>query len=317
MQIAQQVVVVTGGASGIGRALCLAFAQQDAAAVVVADIDADGAAAVAETIKAGGRQAAAATADVADPAAAENLIAQAEDAFGPVGLVCSNAGIIVAGGVELPDEAWSRIWAINVQSHVSLARAVLPRMLARGGGYLVFTASAAGLLTQLGSAPYAVTKHAVVALAEWLSITYGDQGIRVSCLCPQAVHTNLLATSRVLAAPASGTGMASTEVASPEVASAAATAAGVAAAGAAGTGAAGTGAVDAEGAGSAGHQAAAVDGTLTPDQVAACVIEGLADERFLILPHPEVAMYERRRAEDRERWLRGMRRLQARLTQRA
>jgi NAD(P)-dependent dehydrogenase (short-subunit alcohol dehydrogenase family) len=157
----------------------------------------------------------------------------------------------------------------------------LPGMLARGEGYLMFTASAAGLLTQLGSAPYSVTKHALVALAEWLAITYGDSGIGVSCLCPQAVSTSLGATSlRELGTAAQP---------------------------------AQDGSVPAAGRGSVSRQAA-VDGVLTPDQVAACVIEGLASERFLILPHPEVAEYERRRADDRERWLRGMRRMAARLT---
>jgi NAD(P)-dependent dehydrogenase (short-subunit alcohol dehydrogenase family) len=275
MDMRQRVAVVTGGSSGIGRSLCLALAEQGAAAVVVADVDAGGAAEVAATIEAGGHRALAVTADVASAADARALIATAEDAFGQVDLLCSNAGIIVGGGVEVADEAWSRIWAVNVQSHVYLARAVLPGMLARGDGYLLYTASAAGLLTQLGSAPYAVTKHAVVALAEWLSITYGDQGIAVSCLCPQAVSTNLGATSRRQVGADTPTTW-SERGASAQ---------------------------------------AAVDGTLTPDQVAACVVEAIADERFLILPHPEVATYERRRAEDRERWLRGMRRLQARLSQ--
>jgi NAD(P)-dependent dehydrogenase (short-subunit alcohol dehydrogenase family) len=193
----------------------------------------------------------------------------------------------VAGGVEVSDDAWSRIWAINVQSHVYAARAVLPAMLARGEGCLVITASAAGLLTQLGSAPYAVTKHAAVALAEWLAVTYGDQGIRVSCLCPQAVTTNLGATSlRELAGIAVPAGSAG----SPPR----------------------PGAVPARDAGSVSTQAS-VDGVLTADQVAVSVIDGLAAERFLILPHPEVATYERRRAEDRDRWLGGMRRLRARL----
>lgn len=273
MHIRQQVAVVTGGASGIGRSLCLAFAEQDAAAVVVADIDGGGAAEVAATIEAGGHRALAVTADVASGSDAEALIARTENAFGRVDLLCSNAGIIVGGGVEVPDDAWSRIWSVNVQSHVYLTRAVLDGMLARGEGYLVFTASAAGLLTQLGSAPYSVTKHAVVALAEWLSITYGDRGIGVSCLCPQAVTTNLGATSRRQAGADTPTTW-SDRGAGPQ---------------------------------------AAVDGVLTPDQVAASVIEAIAEERFLILPHPEVATYERRRADDRERWLRGMRRLQARL----
>jgi NAD(P)-dependent dehydrogenase (short-subunit alcohol dehydrogenase family) len=274
MDMGGRVAVVTGGGSGIGRALCLGFAEQDAAAVVVADIDASGAAEVAAAIEAGGRRALAVTADVASPAEAQALVARAEQEFGQIDVLCSNAGIIVGGGIEVGDDAWSRIWAVNVQSHIYLARAVLPGMLARGEGYLVYTASAAGLLTQLGSAPYAVTKHAVVALAEWLSITYGEQGIRVSCLCPQAVSTNLGATSR------RQTGADTPTTWSDR---------------------------------SAGPQAA-VDGVLTADQVAACVLEAMADERFLILPHPEVATYERRRAEDRDRWLRGMRRLAARLS---
>jgi len=272
MDIAQRVAVVTGGASGIGRALCVALAEHGAAAVVVADVDAAEASKVAAAIEADGHRAMAVAADVAREADVGDLVARAEEAFGPIDLFCSNAGIIVDGGVEVPDDAWSRIWAINVQSHVYVTRAVLPRMLARGEGYLVLTASAAGLLTELGSAPYSVTKHAAVALAEWLSVTYGDQGLRVSCLCPQAVRTNLIATShrQVSAMPEVRSGL--------------------------------------------GTPQASVDGVLSADQVAAVVIDAIAEERFLILPHPEVAMYEQRRADDRERWLRGMRRLQARLS---
>jgi NAD(P)-dependent dehydrogenase (short-subunit alcohol dehydrogenase family) len=280
MDVGQRVAVVTGGASGIGRSLCLGLARRDAAAVVVADVDAPGAAEVAAEIEGGGHRALAVTADVGHAAQAETLIRRAEDAFGRVDLLFSNAGIAVPGGLEVADEAWSRTWAINVQSHVSLTRAVLPGMLARGEGYLVYTASAAGLLTELGSASYSVTKHAVVALAEWLSITYGDQGIRVSCLCPQLVDTNLGATSRRLVPQASD----------------APTAAGLAQED------------------SLGVRHAGLDGVLTPDQVTECVIEAMAGEGFLILPHPEVATYERRRADDRERWLRGMRRLLARLS---
>jgi NAD(P)-dependent dehydrogenase (short-subunit alcohol dehydrogenase family) len=249
--------------------------------VVVADVDAAGAEEVAAQVISRGGRALAVRADLTREGDVRGLVGQATDAFGRIDVFCSNAGIIVAGGVEVSDEAWSRIWAINVQSHIYVARAVLPSMLARGQGYLVVTASAAGLLTQLGSAPYAVTKHAAVALAEWLAISYGDQGIKVSCLCPQAVTTNLGATSLrevgALALPPRGDG-----------------------------------AVPSTDAGSVSRQAA-VDGVLTPDQVAASVVDGLAAERFLILPHPEVAMYERRRAEDRDRWLGGMRRLHARL----
>ncbi len=281
MDVRDRVAVVTGGASGIGRSLGLALAARGAAAVVVADTDAVGAQAVAREITSGGGTALAVPCDVSREADVRALTARAEEAFTRIDVFCSNAGIIVAGGVEVPDPAWSRIWAVNVQSHVYVARAVLPGMLARGEGYLVITASAAGLLTQLGSAPYAVTKHAAVALAEWLAITHGDQGIGVSCLCPQAVTTNLGATSlrEVGGLPPP---------------------------------AARDGAVPSQDAGSVSRQAA-VDGVLTPDQVAASVIEGLADERFLILPHPEVATYERRRATDRDRWLGGMRRLQAHL----
>jgi len=282
MEIKDRVAVVTGGASGIGRSLSLALAEHGAAAVVVSDVDADGAAMAAAEITGRGSQALAVAADVASEPEVQALAARVEQEFGRIDLVCSNAGIIVAGGIEVPDEAWSRIWAINVQSHVYLARAVLPGMLARGGGYLVVTASAAGLLTQLGSAPYAVTKHAAVAFAEWLSITYGDRGIGVSCLCPQAVSTNLGATSMRevggLLPPTADSGSVPSAV----------------------------------GSGSVSRQAA-VDGVLTPDQVAASVLAAVAEERFLILPHPEVATYERRRAEDRDRWLNGMRRMHSRL----
>jgi NAD(P)-dependent dehydrogenase (short-subunit alcohol dehydrogenase family) len=277
MEIAGGVAIVTGGASGIGRSICLALADAGAAGVVVADVDAAGAAKVAAEIEAGGRRALAVPADVSRESDVQALVAAAERAFGPVDLFCSNAGIIVAGGVEVADDAWARMWAVNVQSHVYAARALLPGVLARGRGYLVITASAAGLLTQLGSAPYAVTKHAAVALAEWLAITYGEQGLAVSCLCPQAVTSNLAATSRRELG----------EDALPEDFGA-----------------------------TGGSAQAAMDGVLEPGQVAATLLAGVAAEHFLILPHPDVATYERRRADDRERWLRGMRRLQARLNDR-
>src|SRR5580693_5785650 len=266
MEISGKVAVVTGGASGVGRSLCLGLAERGAAGVVACDIDADGAASVAAEIEAGGHRAIAAAADVSREADVQALVAATEAAFGPVGLFFSNAGIIVAGGPEASDEAWSRIWAINVQSHVYVARAVLPGMLERGAGYLVITASAAGLLTQLGSAPYAVTKHAAVAFAEWLSVTYGDRGIRVSALCPQAFSSNLFETSRRQAG----------EDALPE-----------------------------RGSVTGGSAQAAVDGVLTSEQVAATALDGIATEQFLMLPHPEVSTYEQRRTGDRDRWLRG------------
>src|SRR5690606_6257213 len=160
-------------------------------------------------------------------------------------------------GAEVPDAEWQRIWSINVMAHVYAARALVPRMIARGGGYLLNTASAAGLLSQIGSAPYAVTKHAAVAFAEWLSITHGEQGIKVSVRCPQAVRPPMIG-------------------------------------------------------GTEEGGVAGVDGVLEPEQVADAVIAGLADERFLILPHPEVLEYLQRQAADYDRWLRGMRRLQER-----
>jgi NAD(P)-dependent dehydrogenase (short-subunit alcohol dehydrogenase family) len=235
---------------------------------VVADIDSQGAGQVAAEIEAAGHRALAVTADLAVAADAEGLVSRARQEFGRVDLLCSNAGIFASGGIEFPDDAWSTMWAVNVQSHIFLTRAVLPAMLSQGDGYLVYTASAAGLLTQLGSAPYAVTKHALVALAEWLSITYGDRGITVSCLCPQAVRTNLLATSQRQVNPGQDERHDAQE---------------------------------------------AVDGVLAPEDVAASVLEGIGGGRFLILPHPEVADYERRRAGDRDRWLGGMRRLRGRL----
>ncbi len=258
MDIEGRVVVVTGGASGIGRALSQAFGAAGAKGVVVADLDEPGALAVAETIP----RALGVCTDVADEASIRALVQTAEDTYGPVDIFCANAGIFELGGAEVPDEAWQRIWAVNVLSHVYAARVLVPKMLERGEGYLVHTASAAGLLTQLGSAPYSVTKHAVVALAEWLSITYGDSGIRVSCLCPQGVWTAM------------------------------------------------TGAVEREPSQVLGSTAGR-DGMLEPEQVADDVLAAIRAEQFLILPHPEVATYELRRAADRERWLRGMRRVQA------
>ncbi len=299
MRVEGCAAVVTGGASGIGRALCLALADGGAAGLVVADVDAAGAEQVTAEAAGRGARAIAVAADVTREADVAALAARAADEFGRIDLFCSNAGIIVAGGVEVPDEAWSRIWAVNVQAHVYAARAVLPGMLARGRGHLLITASAAGLLTQLGSAPYAVTKHAAVALAEWLSITYGDRGIGVSCLCPQAVSTNLGVTSLRETAALGGSGWPAAP--GPEGVS-----------GPPAGGGAGGGVVPGLAAGSVSRQAA-VDGVLSPGQVAACAIDGLARDRFLILPHPQVAAYEQRRAGDRERWLRGMRRMQARL----
>ena len=254
MQLKNKVAVVTGGANGIGRGLCERFAAEGARGVVVADRDAERAAEVAEKI--GGL---AVQVDVRREADIQNLVQQATEKVGPIDLVCSNAGIATGGDVDASDEAWQEIWEINLMAHVYAARAVLPEMLKRGDGYLLQTASAAGLLTSIGSAPYAVTKHAAVALAEWLSITHGPT-IKVSCLCPQGVVTNML--MRPDAGPAS-------EMLRAEA--------------------------------------------ISVEQVADAVIQGLADERFLILPHEIVRKYVGNRASDHDRWIRGMRRLQDQL----
>jgi NAD(P)-dependent dehydrogenase (short-subunit alcohol dehydrogenase family) len=258
MELADKVAVVTGGGNGIGRALCRRFAAEGAHGVVIVDRDADAVQAVAHEL---GDRALGLTADVSVEADIVNVVEHTEDTFGPIDLFCSNAGIGGGGGIEAPDEVWHDIWAINVLAHVYAARAVLPSMLARGEGYLLNTASAAGLLTNIGNAPYTATKHAAVGLAEWLAITYGDQGIKISCLCPQGVKTNMLMGSP---------GNQSTEV-------------------------------------------VLAQGAIEPEQLADAVIEGLRTERFLILPHPEVSEYVRRKAEDPDRWLAGMRRLQARI----
>jgi NAD(P)-dependent dehydrogenase (short-subunit alcohol dehydrogenase family) len=266
VELRDRVCVVTGGAGGIGAALSGAFVDEGARHVVVADLDGDGARAVAGAL---GARASAHAVDVSVGAEIEALVAGVEDEVGPIDLFASNAGITAPGGVEVADATWDRVWAVNVMAHVHAARALLPRMLARGGGHLLSTASAAGLLSQPGDAAYTATKHAAVGLAEWLAITYGDQGIGVSCLCPMAVDTAMLRG-----------GLPPGEAPSPA------------------TGAAG---------------AAAVQGVLAPERVAEAVVEGLRDGRFLILPHAEVATFERRRAGDRDRWLAGMRRLTASL----
>lgn len=256
MDIRDRVVVVTGGAHGIGEALCRRFAREGARSVVVADLDGGTAGIVARDI--GGS---AIAVDVGIEADVQRLVATTLETFGRIDLFCSNAGISVGGPLETTTgDEWQRIWQVNLMAHVYAARAVVPPMLAAGSGYLLHTASAAGLLTQIGSAPYTVTKHAAVGFAEWLAITYGDRGIKVSCLCPQGVRTRMLA-----GAPPSAQAMLGEEA-------------------------------------------------LSVDTVADAVVAGLADERFLILPHPEVAAYFRRKATDYDRWLHGMRRLQERIS---
>jgi len=263
MDIKGKVVVVTGAGSGIGRALAVRFAAEGAAAVMVADLNEAGARETAQQINRTGGTAAAQRTDVSSQAEVEALVARATAEHGPIDLFCSNAGIPTGGGIDTPSNDWRRSWEVNLMAHVHAAGAVLPSMLERGAGYLLQTASAAGLLTNLGNAVYSVTKHAAVALAEWLAITYGDRGIKVSCLCPQGVRTPML-----------------------------------------------MGAVDRLG----GAVVTAAGALLEPEDVAQAVVEGLAAERFLILPHPEVLDYWRNKASDYDRWLTGMRRLQARLS---
>jgi NAD(P)-dependent dehydrogenase (short-subunit alcohol dehydrogenase family) len=184
MDISGKIVAVTGGGHGIGKGLAQRFAAEGAAGVAVLDLDGAAAQAVADEIGGWARQV-----DVTDEAAVEAAIDAIEAELGPIDLFCSNAGIINIGGVELPTDDFRRVMEVNVYAHLHAARVLVPRMIERGGGYLLNTASAAGLLTQIGSAPYSVTKHAAVSLAEWIAITYGDQGIKVSVLCPQAVRT--------------------------------------------------------------------------------------------------------------------------------
>lgn len=258
MDVRGKVVAVTGGVSGIGKALCERFAAEGARAIVVADLDATHCADVAADLARCGAASVGIRTDVSSEADVAACIERAERELGPIDLFCSNAGIAVGGGAEVPDDQWQRIWAVNVMAHVYAARALVPRMVARGGGYLLQTASAAGLLTNLGSAPYSVTKHAAVAFAEWLSITHAHEGIKVSCLCPQGVRTPLLLGGLDAGEPS-------------------------------------------------GSSVLAGGPMLEPEAVADAVVRGLAQEQFLILPHPEVARYERNRVEDRERWLRGMR----------
>jgi NAD(P)-dependent dehydrogenase (short-subunit alcohol dehydrogenase family) len=304
MELRDRICVVTGGASGIGRALCERFAVEGARCVVVVDRDADGALATAGDI---GDRALALTADVTVEADIERVVDRTETDIGPIDLFASNAGILGFGGIEATDETWERVWAVNVLAHLFAARAVVPLMIERGGGYLLNTASAAGLLTQPGDAPYSVTKHAAVALAEWLAITYGDQGIGVSCLCPMAVDTAMIGPRPPAEAAEQGATAEPTEHAEAPGPSA----------GTAGTAHAAhtTHAADAADAElSPSAAAAAVQGILAPEQVADAVVEGLRAERFLILPHAEVATFEQRRAADRDRWLAGMRRLSATLS---
>lgn len=244
-------IVVTGAASGIGRACALAFADHGAT-VTASDVNLAGAEELGLT---------AIQADVGREDDLVALIKDAEEANGPIDAFFSNAGITGAPGgpPELSEADWDLLWRVNVQSHIWAAKHLLPGMLARGDGYLLSTASAAGLLTQLGAIGYAATKHAAVAVAEWIDITYRDRGVRASCLCPQFVNTPMV-----------------------------------------------TEGLDVE-------KLRQIAEIIEPEQVAENVVEALREERFLILPHPEVGRYMRNRGSDHDRWLEGMRQLQAQL----
>ena len=248
MNLQGKVVVVTGGGSGIGRALCRRFATEGAQSIVVADINRESAKSVASDVNG-----LAVTTNVAVEDDVKALVTRVVEAYGRVDVYCSNAGVAFGGGAEANDDAWRQSWDVNVMAHVYAARAVLPGMLQRGEGYIVGTVSAAGLLNHVQAAPYSATKAAALSFFEWLSIAYGDEGIRVSAICPQGVKTPMLAQG--------------------------------------------------------GEKGFLQDGALEPEDVANAVVKGMQDERFLILPHPEVSDYFLRRATDYDRWLRGMRRL--------
>lgn len=258
MQVAGKIVVVTGGANGIGQALCETWHRAGAAKVVVADLDLARAEQVAASI-----DGAAFKCDVGREADIAHLIAETERQFGPIALFCSNAGI--GGGFDplsenaggASDEPWEKSWAIHVMAHVYAARHLIPLYKARGGGYFLNTISAAGLLSQVGSPAYSTTKHAAVGFAENLAISHRADGIKVSILCPQGVETNMLRA--IPKGPQSG------------------------------------------------------DGDLSPEQVAQDALQGLAEELFLILPHPQVLGYLRAKTENYDRWIGGMAKIQAKM----
>jgi len=257
MILKDKVVIVTGGAGGIGAALGRRFVADGARAVVLADRDGERATATAAEI---GPAARGMKVDVAEDGEVRAMVDDVESREGPVDLYCANAGVGFGTRVESPDAEWNEVWRINVMSGVIAARVMVPRWLERGGGYLLVTASAAGLLTSLGDAAYSATKHAAVGLAESIAIAHGDQGVKVSCLCPQGVRTNMTM-----------------------------------------------------GAQSQDHIGIALVralGLIEPEVVADAVIEGLGDERFLILPHPQALDYFRAKAENYGRWLGGMRKFQ-------
>lgn len=256
MDIKDRHVVVTGAAGGIGSALAARFHAAGARVVLADRVAPDR---VAATLPGSVPVAV----DLASEAGNIDLIRTAEDAFGPIDLFFANAGVALGTDPMDDEELWDLSFAINTHAHRWAARQLLPGWLERGEGYFCSTASAAGLLSQIGSAPYSLTKHAAVAFAEWLAITYGARGLKVSCLCPQGVNTAMLAQSSTI--------------------------------------------------GDGGEVVRSVGEVLEPADVAEIVHQGIVDERFLILPHPEVADYLRFKATDTEKWISGMQRLQRRV----
>lgn len=254
MDVADRVVIVTGGGNGIGRAMCRRMAVEDPRAIIVADYDIESAREVAAEIRG-----TAFACDVSDEDQIKKLIRFTRKEFGRIDLFCSNAGITTKGGTDVSNDDWQNIWNVNVMGHVFAARHVVPIMLRQGEGCLLQTISAAALVTEIGSAPYSVTKRAALAFAEWLSVQHGRDGLLVSCLCPMGVKTEMLDEEDPI------------------------------------------------------HQYLQMD-SLTPEDVAESVIAGLAEEKFLILPHPRVAEFFQLKAEDYDRWLRGMQRLNQKLT---
>jgi NAD(P)-dependent dehydrogenase (short-subunit alcohol dehydrogenase family) len=271
MELDRRHVIVTGAANGIGRALARRF-HDEGANVVASDRDAAALTTVVDALnEARPRSAVAVVADIGTESGNQQLVATAEDAYGPIDLFFANAGVAIGTDLSTPEAEWEMAFNVNVHAHRWAAKYLLPGWLARGEGYFCSTASAAGLLSQIGSAPYSLTKHAAVAFAEWMSITYGDRGVRVSCLCPQGVNTNML----------NG-----------------------------GSNATDQGQVISSGAGDVVRAAGAV---LEPEQVAEVAVAVIRAETFLILPHPEVLTYLQRKTGDYDRWLAGMRKLQARI----
>lgn len=250
MELRDKVIIVTGAGSGIGEAMARRFTEESPKALILGDLDEESVTAVAKAIGAEAHRI-----DVADETANRVLVETVEETHGPVDLFCANAGYAIVGDEQADQQEWDRMWQVNVMSHVHAAKALIPGWVARGEGYFLATASAAGLLTNLKAAQYSVTKHAAVAFAEWLAVTYGDSGVRVSCLCPQFVRTPMLAGAREF-------------------------------------------------------EALGGDHALEPSEVADAVVDGLRSERFLILPHPEVETFFQNKANDYDRWIGGMRKLQ-------